>query len=178
MFLSVIVTSNHTIYVNPSMLLPLRIHHIYIYGFLNKREEIYSYNKGRKLNLVLCIYLLWNGTFVVYLTPIVFHNLNTWLKTCTQILKPTPINVHRGTHTSLHLFVVYAGFKSFYIIILQWVQFNVQWRYNVAVYIVYRAGQGLGPYIQYKDYWQVWIVYLNFDVIIRIRIKSKGQRCL
>lgn len=126
----------------------------------------------------MCIYLLWNGTFVVYLTPIVFHNLNTWLKTCTQILKPTPINVYRGTHTSLHLFVVYAGFKSFYIIILQWVQFNVQWRYNVSVYMVYRAGQGLGPYIQYKDYWQVSIVYLNFDVIIRIRIKSKGQRCL
>lgn len=90
----------------------------------------------------------------------------------------TQVNVHRGTHTSLHLFVVYACFKSFYIIILQWVQFNVQWRYNVAVYIVYRAGQGLGPYIQYKDYWQVSIVYLNFDVIIRIRIKSKGQRCV
>lgn len=40
LFLSVIVTTNHMIYLNPSMLLPLRIHHIYIYGFLNKREEI------------------------------------------------------------------------------------------------------------------------------------------
>lgn len=40
LFLSVIVTSNHMIYLNPSMLLSLRIHHIYIYGFLNKREEI------------------------------------------------------------------------------------------------------------------------------------------
>lgn len=166
------------IYLNPSMLLSLRIHHIYIYLWLIEQAWRDSYNKGRKLNLVLCIYLLWNGTFVVYFTPIVFHNLNTWLKTCTQILKPTPVNVHRGTHTSLHLFVVNAGFKSFYIIILQWVQFNVQWRYNVALYMVYRAGQGLGPYIQYKDYWQVSIVYLNFDVIIRIRIKSKGQRCL
>lgn len=42
LFVSVIVTctSNHLIYLNPSMLLSLRIHHIYIYGFLNKREEI------------------------------------------------------------------------------------------------------------------------------------------
>lgn len=40
LFLSVIVTTNHMIYLNPSMLLSLRIHHIYIYGFLNKREEI------------------------------------------------------------------------------------------------------------------------------------------
>lgn len=98
-----------------------------------------------------------------------WNNLNTWLKTCTQILIPTPVNVHRGTHTSLHLFVFYAGFQS----LLQYHSSMSSVRYNEAV--LYKdLVRAWSPIFMYKDHWQVSIVYLNFLVTMWIHLKSRS----
>lgn len=145
---------------------------LYIYLWLFEQAWRDSYNKGIKLNNpVLCIYLLLNESVVVYLTPLIFHNGTTGWKLVYKYLYPPQSMSIGGTHTSLHLFVFYAGFQS----LLQYHSSMSSVRYNEAV--LYKdLVRAWSPIFMYKDHWQVSIVYLNFLVTMWIHLKSRSPK--